>query len=207
MEYVRGPNLQAADSLLLYAAATSKATDVLKLLRDKEAQVNAKNVNGSTALHLACLNQYSNVVKILLHFDASPDAQEETFAGLQAPLHVAVAKNNYAICKLLLESGANPNLRDGLGRTPLHLAAAGGFADLVDLLKNFGADQHARDKNGHNPSYWADQAGFKEVTRLLPKPEQVTTKQFTAFREDYLRVHEIVDRRKKVKKKAVAKKK
>ena len=33
------------------------------------------------------------------------------------------------------------------------------------------------------------------------------TKQFTAFRDDYLRVHEIVDRRKKVKKKAAGKKK
>ena len=204
---MKGPNLTAADCLLLYAAATSKSTDVMKLLKDKEVDVDVRNVNGSTALHLACINQYSNIAKILLHFEANPDVQEDHFAGLKTPLHIAVAQNNYEICKLLLEGGANPNLRDVLGRTPMHVAAIGGSPDLIELLKNFGGDHNVRDKNGYNPSYWADQAGFKEVTRLLPRPEQVTTKQYTAFREDYLRVHEIVDRRKKGGKKKVAKKK
>lgn len=37
---------------------------------DKEAQVNARNVNGSTPLHIAVMIQNINIVKLLLNYGA-----------------------------------------------------------------------------------------------------------------------------------------
>lgn len=89
----------------------------------------------------------------------------------------------------------------------LHLAAQGGFVDIVELLLNYGADPYLRDMNGFNPTYYADQAGNKAVQAVLPGLLKVTTAQMSEFREQYLRVHDIVDRRKKTKKKGTKKKK
>ena len=89
----------------------------------------------------------------------------------------------------------------------LHLAAKGGYIDLVELLLNYGADPNLRDNIGYNAAYFADQAGNKAITTLLPGVLKITTAQMSEFREQYLRVHDIVDRRKKVKKKGGAKKK
>lgn len=207
MEYIRAAPFQSAENLFLHAAANSKATDVMKMLEDGEVKVDARNVNGSTALHLSASNQYSNIVKILLHFHANPDAAEHDFAGKKTALHIAAGKNNYDICKLLLEHGADPNLKDCNGSSALHIAAKGGFADIVELIRNFGGDANSRDANGYNASYWADQAGHTKVTSILPKPLRITTGDYSAYREQYLRVHDIVDRRKLKKKKGGPKKK
>ena len=39
--------------------------------------------------------------------------------------------------KLLLEAGANPNLKDKLGRTPLILAALKGKTNIIELLVKY----------------------------------------------------------------------
>ena len=52
-------------------------------------------MNGTTALYMACANNFSNIVKILLFFGANPDVCEHEFAGKQYPLHIAVKNDNY----------------------------------------------------------------------------------------------------------------
>jgi ankyrin repeat protein len=110
--------MKAAENLFFYAAANSKVTDVIKLIQQKEVSVNCQNMNGTTALHVACVNQLSNIVKVLLHFLANPNLQELDFVGKRAPLHFAVENDNYEVCKLLLDFGANPNIKDAHNQTP-----------------------------------------------------------------------------------------
>lgn len=55
------------------------------------------------------------------------------------------------MAKLLLEGGADPNLKDCVGNTPLHLAATASSIDVVTLLLKSGADIFAVDKEKHNP--------------------------------------------------------
>ena len=56
---------------------------------------------------------------------------------------------NADIAKLLLEKGANPNVRDSdVGRTPLHDAVQYGTPDVVFCLLQGGADISIKDKFG-----------------------------------------------------------
>ena len=52
---------------------------------------------------------------------------------------------------LLLKYGANPNMRDYIGRTPLHLAIVMQNISVVTLLLNAGTDVLLTDFNGHTP--------------------------------------------------------
>jgi ankyrin repeat protein len=59
----------------------------------------------------------------------------------QTPLvMVAISKQRYAIARLLLERGADPNARDGVGHSVLAYAATGDDIELVRLLLSMGAD-------------------------------------------------------------------
>nr|WP_242513162.1 ankyrin repeat domain-containing protein [Halochromatium salexigens] len=56
------------------------------------------------------------------------------------PLHVAVSQGRVAIARLLLEQGAQRDVRDAHGRTPLHVALANGKVQAAQLLLQEGAD-------------------------------------------------------------------
>ena len=68
------------------------------------------------------------------------------------PSYAYTAPSNDAVVSLLIDSGADPNLQDGSGKTPLHTALAG-FADLpvVDALLNSGANAGLSDDQGVTP--------------------------------------------------------
>ena len=55
------------------------------------------------------------------------------------PLHEAAALGLYTVCRLLLDAGADVNVRDGRECTPLHYAAARQNQKLIALLLSRGA--------------------------------------------------------------------
>ncbi len=80
-------------------------------------------------------------------------------------LHLAARFSHAEVVSLLLESGADANLVDRMGRTPLHLAcaaAAGGLPAARDCVKRLvasGANANLADDMGLNPAQWAEQCG------------------------------------------------
>lgn len=65
------------------------------------------------------------------------------------PLLQSCIDGDLPFAKRLLETGCDPNIRDGRGRTGLHLAAARGNVDICRLLHKFGADLLATDYQGN----------------------------------------------------------
>src|SRR6516164_1325396 len=74
--------------------------------------------------------------------DAHPELIDERGGeGVRTPLHQAVFGNSEAAVKLLLERGANPNIRcEGDNAYPLHFAVEKHRLPIIRLLVEHGAD-------------------------------------------------------------------
>ena len=69
--------------------------------------------------------------------------------------------------KLLLEHGADVNIRNRSGATALAYAATFGQTQAVELLLAAGADKSIQDVNGKTAHAHAKEKGFNELAALL----------------------------------------
>ncbi|OIQ92587.1 phosphocholine transferase AnkX [mine drainage metagenome] len=146
---VRKGNLKAVDSLLAAGA-----------------DVNAPDILGRTALHVAAFYNRKQIAALLLAHGADVKASDSE--GL-TPLHAAVLAANADIATLLLDKGADVNAVTDTGKTPLHLAAAIGCYRLTKLLIPRGADVNRKDKSGRTARFYAVRNGHAETAALLKK--------------------------------------
>jgi ankyrin repeat protein len=109
-----------ARTALMFAAANGN-TEIVKLLLDAGAKINATDSAGSTALHWAADRGQADVVRQLLAARAPVDL--ETKRGL-TPLMLAATSGNAEIVDVLLAAGADPKRQDFTGRSALDYAQA-----------------------------------------------------------------------------------
>ena len=121
-------------------------------------------------------------VRALLLAGASPSEPiTHPGGGRWMPLHEAAALGLYTVCRLLLDAGADVNVRDGRECTPLHYAAARQNQKLIALLLSRGAvDGPSVDPGSRSPylqkvraagsfANYAKQHRAKLVAMLAPK--------------------------------------
>jgi len=103
----------------LHLAVRKKNINICKLiLKNNNVLINNKTLHtGDTALHLALNLQANDIVRLLIEYGANINIQDDS--NEYAPLHYAVAWNNYEMIDELLNHGANPNVQDNMGNTPI----------------------------------------------------------------------------------------
>jgi ankyrin repeat protein len=109
--------------------------------------------------------------KRLLLAGANPNAKHANH-GNYRPLHHAVRIGNHRLCKLLLENGANPNLKNNLCSVPLHSAVFRMDTKMCLLLIEHGASIGIRDENGMTPLECIEE--HPRTVRLLRAASQKT---------------------------------
>jgi ankyrin repeat protein len=118
------------------------------LLIEKGADVNARDRNSVTPLHLASGNftakDAGDLVRFLLEHGADVNARDKDG---RFPLHWAMTNYLPLTCKILLDAGADPNVRAGGGGiTPLEQAIALPDSNpvreqLLDLFRQYAPEQ------------------------------------------------------------------
>ncbi len=129
------PNFGTSDGAtpLHYAAMQGLVEEAKILINDSRIDINAPQhdaiYSGATPLHFAAMQAQTEIVSYLL---SSPGIQVNATVnqGTQTgftPLHYAVLNpdtvNVFEVVKLLLDSGANPNIKCEVGKTPFDLTA------------------------------------------------------------------------------------
>lgn len=98
---------------------------------------------------------------------ASGVGYSQRFPKEMTGLHLAAYFGVKASVQLLLDRGADVNLKESEGRTSLCWASESGHIEVVRLLLKKGADLEAADGYGWTPLHLALWSGHIEVVRLL----------------------------------------
>jgi ankyrin repeat protein len=140
-------------SLLHLAAESGDAKIVRHLLETYHLDINNKDDEGNTPLHLAATRKTGSVdvIKALIVADGI-DINAKGLYGRTA-LHWAIALRNHELFNFLLGlDGIDVNAKDSRDETLLHEAATSGFGESKDLvialLGTRGIDKDARNKTG-----------------------------------------------------------
>jgi hypothetical protein len=104
--------------------------------------------HGNTPLHWASFKNEVQCVSLLLRFHADPNAR--AFPSGWSPLHDAAYSDSADSLKLLLEAGAEVDVRANSGATPLCFAAQENSADAAKLLLEHGASLDLRCAGSQN---------------------------------------------------------
>jgi uncharacterized protein len=145
-------------------AAEQRDKNSVRKLLATGIDVNAAQVDGTTALHWAAYNDDAETVALLVKAGANVNAVNRY--GVP-PLASACTNGNAAIVKLLLDAGADANAAMKGGESVLMLAARSGNVETVKALLARGAKLEARERRGQTALMWAAAEGHTTVVRAL----------------------------------------
>ena len=144
-------NLKENGNTALHVAVDNRYDKVVELLLANGATVNKMNDDGKNPLHIAC-KKYGipSIVKLLISNGANVNEPEHN-AFKNTPLHLAAMNHtdfgflgsnvgneaNEEIATILLEAGADPELKNAKGQTVMELAESRRNHWVVEILKNF----------------------------------------------------------------------
>lgn len=175
-------NAKSKSASVLADAIQSRKNSIVETLLSGDADVNAKQADGMTALHWAVYHGKHDWVTKLI----AAGAEVENANRYEVrPLSIACQTGNAKVVSLLLDAGADANTKLPGKETVLHTAARTGDVDSVRLLVSAGAKVNAQDRRSQTPLMWAAAAGNNAVVAELLKSGAESDKQlnsgFTAF--------------------------
>ncbi|VDM51908.1 unnamed protein product [Angiostrongylus costaricensis] len=161
----RGANKLGISPLML--AAMNGHKEATRVLLEQGSDINAQiETNRNTALTLACFQGRTEVVGLLLQYNANVEHRAKT--GL-TPLMEAANGGYVEVGELLLDACADPNTapvpssRD----TALTIAADKGHERFVDMLVNRGAHIDARNKKVYSSNCYIVERSFLLLSVVL----------------------------------------
>ncbi|XP_067623198.1 ankyrin-3-like [Eurosta solidaginis] len=168
---------------LLNIAVKKECIEIVEALLQHNADINASDEYGRTALHFTALSESEDffgfgfrtnkdpdtnikgeIAKLLLSKGANVDAQTKN--GVTA-LHTATQKGYVKVVEALFKYNANVNCGVKSDITPLHFSAQRGNDEISMMLFNKGANVNAKQKDGITALHIATQNGHKEVVKVL----------------------------------------
>lgn len=148
------------DARLLIGAATDGKLRQVKHYLALGVPVDAQTGDGASALYAAAVSDHTDIVRLLLKSGAKPNGLSQASAPLLSTHHCGPE-----ILKLLIDAGANIEVRSNQGWTPLFECAANGKTENVRILLAKKANPNIVDPKGDTPLHWA--AGNVQIVKML----------------------------------------
>jgi ankyrin repeat protein len=159
--------LKYLDEINLFEAAASGKFDVVAhLVYTHPDAVDAFAEDGFTSLGLACFFGQSEVARYLVLKGANVNLPSNNGFNVY-PIHSAAAGNYTDIVRMLIDNGANVNVKQQAGATPLHSAAQNGNLEMLILMLENGAEVNTRMEGGKLPADLAREKGFDDIAEIL----------------------------------------
>jgi hypothetical protein len=151
----------------LHAAVLRGLTDLIRILLERGAAVNAKCGKFGTVLQAAAWRGRPDIIELLLVNGAQVNASSGKYGYALA---AAAYMGHIRCAEILLNAGARVNAEGGCLGNALQAAIAGGFADMVDFLLKFGARVQSPDPRFEEVlSGVKEYAGGEERAAILQK--------------------------------------
>ena len=147
--------------------------EILEYLLNKGAEIapeecmsgNSCSVDGTTILHQAMYANNPEIVDLLIKRNAPLNVIDSNGS---TPLMIAVNRGSGDMTQMLLDNGADPDIKDtAYGRTALHIAASKGYEKIAAALISKGADVNITDSKGQTPLYSSLYHGNDHISKLL----------------------------------------
>lgn len=148
----------------LHRAAIGGHDNVLSLLLEHHAAIEARCKRQRTPLHWASLVGCDQTSQILLDKGAPLCASDD---GRSQALHLAAIGGHAKLVDLLIKRGASINAVDSYTGTPLYRAAETGSESCVRLLLDSGADVNLANQFNQTALHRAADIGHFGVAKLL----------------------------------------
>ncbi|EEB09406.1 ribosome biogenesis protein Nop8 [Schizosaccharomyces japonicus yFS275] len=135
---------------LVYAARVADLEFLDEVIEKLPSYLGKADENGNTALHMACANGHTEVVqKLLPHL--KPDEINSKNSSGNTPLHWAAMNGHVDACKLLLDNGGDPHVKNNYDKTCLYEADIRNKQKVMELFLDYEiAKAEADTENGAN---------------------------------------------------------
>ena len=147
-------------------ASRSRNREIIRILLDADADIDAKNEFSQTALTVAIGNGDTNTAEMLLEEGADPNI------GKPRPIIQAASIRNKRLIDILVKKGIDLNALDEQNNTALLVALQKGYQDIAHQLLQAEANPNVRNKSGEIPLILALEREYLDMSlphKLLEK--------------------------------------
>lgn len=149
----------------LHCAAEAGMVSTIEELLSSGLDVDLRDHYGRTALQCAIFSGHQNAMQSLLSRGADVDAIDDDGNGY---LRMVIQwQRNVEILQMLLDNGANTELRTKHGLTALHEACIMGDRKATLMLLDAGANIHAKEAQGCTALHWAAGLDYIKIVHVL----------------------------------------
>lgn len=153
---------QTAQEMLFSGAKQGDAAKVKAALKNN-ADINAVNGDGHTALYIAINSNQDDVAALLVNHNAD----RSSLGDDKAQILLAIERAAWKFANALVGHGVKVDQRDFSEQTALHIASREGKVDHVKGLIGLGADPTLSDSQGLTPLHYAALKGHESVLQVL----------------------------------------
>ncbi len=155
----------ARNNMPLHLAASGGNLEIVKMLVEAGADVNAGDNENDTPLHISAMDTSKAAISYYLLEHGASVNYEDQFKT--TPFHFAAIGGDIALISLMLDKGANVNAANANRITPLCYAAGRRHPEAVRLLLSKGADINHIKNHGERPVFDAARGGLVEIMEIF----------------------------------------